>query len=671
MSSISLNWNNLLFIHKNYLSDYENYFTWKLDGFSCSIKLLRNNMLINIKSGEYRSYFSGLYKFDESKNLKLNLRIPERYINMILFGEALIKRGHIKIFLFDNFCKNPVNYKLRCKKLKKIIKEIKDLNEIQDFSDIELIYPENMFSREYSNNINNQTYIKDIRVKPCYDNVEEFIEMYDDRTGTIPFNSDGIIIYCKNNNIEYCLKYKKIPTYDIWWNTLTNKLYSQDHILIGYYYNKNDFYINNKMWYILELNKTQYDFKFVKIRDDKKKANSHEIIKNIKTVNINLLSKRYSSYILYHSNFKLNDKNLLNFEYKIFKEKILKFLIFNNKNNEINWLDIGSGLCHDLKTFLILKNKYFKSKNSNIYLIDPLLKFNKYKTDTLGDIILDLNVKLKTFENNFKEIEKYIKPNSIHFITLFLSIKDFNSNFFKTINRLLSIDGKIAIIFYDSKLIPDDGIFDFNGEFGMKVINSKKIKVIKNNKFLEETNLDTDKITNIFNKYKFEYISKFNIIDHLSTKETKFTKILKCIIFRKKKTKLKKNIFLDNLGVDFFRTTLFEFIDNQTINNLKIVIPKLYIDDPSEKIELNNESNSFEEIELSQVSHNSAIIPLEQVPNPDILLGGGNSDLESDNSSGPERSIGNNSNYFDWSDPENGYVEFPDWDEENNSDSES
>ena len=654
-----LTWSNLSKIHKFNLTNKKIYYTWKMDGFSCYIKFIDNKMYIYIKdaltlNGQFVSKRDVPWIITNIKYPDIEINNIKLFDNnIILFGEAIYKNGRIKIFLFDiNLNNKQFDYAQRHEILTKILSEVKKINELKfTIKDKRIITPRkygctisDMIVKDYSNNYQDVCVNHNLdECKFCknsgqidssyYVNVQHNrrIILYNENSGSY-WSSDGIIIYIGHKT--YKIKYNN--TYDLWLNAINWKLYSEDKIFIGYLINTNQFRQDN-LYNLIEVQKIGNKFFKLRERKDKKQANTFDMISKIDNIHYKLVNKCNSRYFLNHTfKMKLSKNNLLTFEFRIFKEKLLNFLLLNdNKQNELNWLDIGCGIAHELNIFLILQNlRKYNNKLSKIYLMDNKINDDLYKRKIFIESNIEFLKKINIIKGNILSRKLYnsIKKNSLDIITCFLSVKDFNKTFFRNINRWLKPDGKICIIFYDSKLIPEEGLFSMEYNFGLKKLSEKYIQVYRNNnkKFTLEENLDYDYLKNIFEYNNFKIVSSFNVNESFD-KNYEFIKMMKGIIL--KKNLIKESLLFNFFKNDFFKIKMSEFLNIEEYKKLNIIFSNIKwdLDEFDSKIKMRNDFfdlNRFIEYEKKKTDNND-----DSEPEFD-WSDSNNSD--NDSSSGPE-----------------------------------
>tara|TARA_A100001015_G_C15025300_1_gene730164 strand:- start:244 stop:2139 length:1896 start_codon:yes stop_codon:yes gene_type:complete len=563
-----LTWENLSEIYKRELINKSIYYTWKADGYLTKIKFNSSKMFLKIYNKERTILTKEIESIDLSK---LNSIINYQNLNnIVIYGEFMSSKCYVfsrnKIFLFDLVVQNyQMSFIERYNILKVIVSKIifidNNCNLILEIKDcFRKQLPVIDFNSPYNR-------IKDSELefeykKECY------------------AKCDGIIIYDQDNYKSYKVKYQN--TFDLWLETITGKLYTEDLVFIGYIGPisstiKEQKDIPYKLVEVCKFHNSIYYY-LLKYRDDKKKADSYQVIGNIDTINPKLLLSYYVNQAFNHlPKVKINNNNLLTFEFRILKEEILSLVlktIKQSKTGSINWLDIGCGNAHEINTFISLRS-YISNVTffqDSIYLLDNHISPRLYKRK---HIILQQhqNIKqIKLINQNIydKNTKNEIPFQSLDMITLFLSVTDLNDKLFRNLNYWIKPSGKIAIIFYDSTHLRNEGKFNIDYNFGLKPFSESKIKVYRNNKpkWTIEERLDIDKVIDKFKKYNYR---KLLLINNESLDiSDKFSEMMYGIIFKKYTNNHKLQ---DLLHIDIIQYLISKYLLPKDLINLKLLFP--------------------------------------------------------------------------------------------------
>lgn len=563
-----LTWENLSEIYKKEIIGKPIYYTWKADGYLTKITFKSNKMFLKIYNKE-RTF---LNKEIESIDLSiLNSIINYQNLNnIVIYGEFMSSKCYVfsrnKIFLFDLIVQNY------------------QMSFIERYNILNVIVPKIIF---IDNNCNLILEIKDcfrkqlpvIDFNSPYNRIKDNQLEFEYKKGCYA-KCDGIIIYDQDNYKSYKVKYQN--TYDLWLETITGKLYTEDLVFIGYIgpvsssvREQKD--VPFKLVEVCKFHNSIYYY-LLKYRDDKKKADNYQVISNIDTINPKLLSLYYVNLAFKHlPRFKINNNNLLTFEFRILKENVLSLIlrtIQSFKKNSINWLDVGCGNGHELNTFIMLRNNgsNLKSFNDSIYFIDNRISPKLFKKQYYIEGQIENIKKIKLINQNIYDntIKNQIPPNSLDMITLFLSITDLNNKLFKNLDYWIKPTGKVAIIFYDSTHLNSEGMFSLNYNFGLKPISKSKIKVFRNNrpKWTIEERLYLDKVIDKFRKYNYR---KLLIVNYESLNRLDlFSEMMYGVIFKKYNNNHKLQ---DLLHIDIIQYKISRYLTPKDLMNLKLIFP--------------------------------------------------------------------------------------------------
>ncbi len=553
-----LTWDNLKHIHQGKLKNEPICYTWKADGYLTKIYFDQENMYLKIHSEKKETLKEKLENLDFTQ---LNLDSSIKDIkDVVLYGEYVNVSYFIrKLFIFDIKYPSKYGYIDRSKAITDIINLI---NKTRISSKIEITV------KEY-----------DTHHIPYTINYSS--ENFEYAPGAHA-KSDGIIIYYHH----LCFKLKYQNTYDVWLENKSGKLFSEDNYFLGYLgYCNSNFDMKSDKFQLVEVSKYPCNnfYKLEKIRSDKKRGDTLKVIKQIDNINPSLLKYQYSMRFLRHlPQMQLNNKRLLTFEYRVFKEEMLTSYFYTLPKNcrQINWLDIGCGNIHDLNTFLYLKYRFkklfLKHKNitSNIYLADLNLDPKIYQQVRNNQINQDDLNYVKLLEGDIYSTKMYsqIPQQSLDLITIFLSINDFNNKLFRNLNYWLKPTGKIIVIYYDSTCIPNQGVFSLEYNFGLKHLNDEYISVFRNGqrKWTPEKKIDFVKIKKEFNLYNYKILRMYNnsgLDDHLHLSE-----MIWGLIFKKD---FEKSSLYKILSNDLIQSNIVKFLDFYDYSNLQILFPQI------------------------------------------------------------------------------------------------
>ena len=589
-----LTWTNLSEIYKKELVNEPIFYTWKADGYFTKITFTLNQIYFKIYNKEKTILFKDIHNIDLTL---LNDHLRYKCLSDItIYGEFMSAQfyrfSRHKIFIFDLSIQHQqlnfwIRYNILDILLSKIIFIENNCNLVLELKKcsrykIPLINFNYSYNRFKDNNFDYQYQ------DSCY------------------AKCDGIIIHEKSSN--RCFKVKYQNTLDLWLETISGKLYTEDLVFMGYIGPSDNLIIgfNDVPFKLVEVYKYCHSiyYKLLKYRNDKKRADTYLVASNIDAINPRLLSSYFVNLSLRHlPKIKINHSNLLTFEFRILKEEILLLtlqILNYSKVKSIRWLDIGCGSGHELSSFICLRNK---NKNKNklfvqdiIYLCDlyisPTLK--QHKNNILQQHENIKNIKLVNQDIYNTKIKDEIPKNSFDMITLFLSITDLNDKLFQNLDYILSPSGKIAIIFYDTTHLSKEGLFNISYNFGLKAISKSKIKVYrnKNPKWIIEERLDIDKVINSFKKYNYRKIAIINkeSLDKLDP----FSEMLYGIIF----TKYFNNHKLQDLmHIDIIQYKIRQSLLSKDLMNLKIIFPMVnWINKNISKDNLNRNSSQLKSV---------------------------------------------------------------------------
>lgn len=563
-----LTWNNLSDIYKKKLLNRPIYYTWKADGYITKITFSSQKIFFKIYNKERTTLSQEINYIDLSF---LNKFLKYKTLNdIIIYGEFMssmfYRYSRHKIFLFDLSIQNlDLCFIDRYEILKLLLSKISFIDikcnlvlEIKKCTQFRV--PIVDFHSYYNKTIENGLEFQ--YQNKCY------------------AKCDGVIIYDNDNNKCYKVKYQN--TFDLWLETISGKLYTEDLIFMGYIGPINSSIIErkNNPFNLVEVCKYNHSiyYTIIKYRDDKKKADSYITINHIDSINPRLLCPYFSNLALKHlSRLRISHCNLLTFEYRILKEELLLLTlktINSIKKKSISWLDIGCGSGHELNTFISLRNKLKDSKlnQDSIYLCDlnisHKLNNRKYLILQQHESIKQLRLIKQSIYNS--QIRDTIPYNSLDMITMFLSISDLNTKLFKNLNYLLKSSGKVAIIFYDTTHLSPEGMFNINYNFGLKPISKSKIRVFRNNRprWCIEERLNIDKVIELFKKFNYRKLSLINneSLDRLNP----FSEMLYGIIFIKH---FSYSPLQNLLFIDIIQYKICQYLLPKDLMNLKIIFP--------------------------------------------------------------------------------------------------
>jgi len=505
--------------------------------------LNRNKKIIRIKSIIYNSLF---IKSNYQTNLIINNK--EIIIKPILnewidnnFNNKIFKIFLLKnTYKFENFYENN-NYKIYIEKPPKygyINKNIFDnLNNFKEkFKYI-------LFNE-------NDTYTDEIKIRFIDEHENKITKSYKIIIYNFIINLE--YIYFNNNNFDYSIT-KSLENNGFKWNKINNEIINinnnYEFINIINDINRYEFnVINSNIYNNIELISNEitidlYPFNNFNLNDKLKPLIKYE---NYYNNIIYLLSELNNGYILdnlYYNIFNeshnfeiLLAKNKFNYFYKnvikininiinvfriiyntqyiyenIYKIKTLDIYSYNNNkkvNNSNIFLYDGLSIC----------NLEYDSFNYNCNIIEYKILFDKDNYDLVFDKI-NFKVKKDKYYFQIDNIPEFISDTNVIDYKLNEEIDTyFNIEFDYIINNIidspynkykfsLELSSNLKIDFKYSEISVNDNNISINN------CNINKIKIEKNNLYLNDNIIFNDKIINNINKINFIYILSSNIIN--------------------------------------------------------------------------------------------------------------------------------------------------------------